>query len=135
MEFPVSAEHADVGAHVLQFAFCWVLTYYLVFVPLNLFPLSRASLAEYDDGRIQPRCGCFFRNFRQYENFHMLLWIMKDLAWNRLYLEVWYITLVPTVIMAADFMYLAATSGSEVGDNTRDCYFALYPFHIFFSFI
>ena len=85
--------------------------------------------AEYDDGQMQPRLP-IFKNFRQYENLHMLIWIGKDLAWITLNITMWFICFVPAILIAADFVYLSVTSIGEVGGNPSghvgyldlDCY-------------
>lgn len=48
----------------------------------------------------------------------MLFWIAKDLAWNRLNLTLWLSCMVPTLLIALDFIFIAATTRSE--DNAVD---------------
>lgn len=112
-EPPVSAAHADSSARVLEVALIWVCLYYLIILPFNLLPVSRASLSEYDDGTFTPRFACF-HNFRQYENLHMLFWIAKDLAWNRLQLTMWVLCVIPTVLLALDFIYISLSTPIDV---------------------
>ena len=69
--------------------------------------------AEYDESEMQPRLP-IFKNFRQYENLHMLIWIGKDLAWITLNIVFWFTCFVPAILIAADFIYLSATSAGEV---------------------
>ena len=87
--------------------------------------------AEYDDGQMQPRLP-IFKNFRQYENLHMLIWIGKDLAWITLNITMWFICFVPTILIAADFVYLSVTSIGEVAVNLKWIYFEIL-FAIAFS--
>jgi hypothetical protein len=117
-EMPIANECSNISALILAIAFVWLLAYYWVFLPLNLIYTSKASLLEYDDGQLRPRCSTF-RNFRQYENLHMLFWISKDLAWNRLNLSLWLVCLFPTIFISADLFIIALTSNSTV--RTRAC--------------
>ena len=112
-ELPVAVECSDISALILSAAFLWLLVYYVAFLPFNLIHSSKASLLEYDDGQMRPRCA-MFRNFRQYENLHMLFWISKDLAWNRSSLAWWLIFLFPTLFISADLLVIALTSNSTV---------------------
>eukprot|EP01034_Spumella_vulgaris_P021726 gene21726-27779_t len=45
------------------------------------------------------------QNWRQYEHVHTLCWLGKDLSWNELNPYFWVICLVPTVTIAADFIW------------------------------
>lgn len=116
-EAPIAVEASDHSAIILSVAFAWLLLYYVAFLPLNLIHSSKASLMEYDDGSMRPRCAVF-RNFRQYENLHMLFWISKDLAWNRSNLFWWLVCLFPTLFISADLLFIALTSNSAV----RECF-------------
>jgi hypothetical protein len=118
-EMPIANECSNISALILAIAFVWLLAYYWVFLPLNLIYTSKASLLEYDDGQLRPRCSTF-RNFRQYENLHMLFWISKDLAWNRLNLPLWLVCLFPTIFISADLFIIALTSNSTV--STCECH-------------
>lgn len=112
-EIPIANECSNLSAFILVIAFIWLLIYYTIFLPFNLIYSSKASLLEYDDGQLRPRCSAF-RHFRQYENLHMLVWIAKDLAWNRLNLPIWLIFFVATIYISADLMVTAVTSNSTV---------------------
>ncbi len=111
---PISIQHTYSSSKVLEVALMWCLVYYLIILPFRLLPCNKAALEEYDDGSLKPRFSCF-ETFRQYENLHMLFWIAKDLAWNRLNLLLWLFCLVPTVLLAIDFIIISATTKCEVG--------------------
>ena len=118
-EVPIATECSNMSAAILFIAFIWLLVYYLIFLPFNLIHASKASLQEYDDGQLRPRCSVF-RSFRQYENLHMLFWILKDLAWNRLQLNTWLLCLFPTLLISVDLLYIAASSSNNVvSENTH----------------
>jgi hypothetical protein len=108
-EIPIAVECSNISAFILSIAFVWLCVYYFIFLPMNLLHASKPALLEYDDGMLRPRCS-LFRNFRQYENLHMLFWISKDLAWNRLNLPMWLLCLVPTVAISADLLVISLTS-------------------------
>ena len=120
-ETPIGVESSDISALILSVAFAWLLLYYTVFLPCNLIHSSKASLAEYDDGIMRPRCGVF-RSFRQYENLHMLFWISKDLAWNRSNLFWWVVCLFPTLFISADLLLISLTSNSAVRAFDSKCF-------------
>jgi hypothetical protein len=106
-EPPLADIHTTQSARILEAALIYLLFYYLVVIPLNLLPVSAEAIAAYDDGQYKPRFK-YFRTFRQYENLHMLFWLAKDLAWNRTNIVMWFICLVPTVLVAADFLIISA---------------------------
>lgn len=112
-ELPIAVACSNMSAFILLVALIWLLLYYAIFLPFNLIHSSKASLLEYDDGQLRPRCS-IFRNFRQYENLHMLFWIFKDLAWNRQMLALWVLCLMPTLYISADLLVIAITSNSSV---------------------
>lgn len=112
-EYPIGIQHSNVSAIVLEVALAWLLFYYFIILPCNLMVCNKASLSEYDDNKLKPRLPCF-KNFRQYENLHMLFWIAKDLAWNRLNLTLWLICLVPTLLIAADFIWISSRTPTDV---------------------
>ena len=112
-EIPISIQHTNDSAVVLFAALIWESMYYCIILPCNLLPCPKPALIEYDDGSLQPRFSCF-KNFRQYENLHMLFWIAKDLAWNRLYFSLWLTFMIPTILIAADFIYISAKYAKHV---------------------
>lgn len=112
-EIPISVNHTYNSAIVLFSVLIWELFYYMIILPFNLLPCSKSALLEYDDGVMRPHFPCF-KNFRQYENLHMLFWIAKDLAWNRLQFKLWLCCVVPTILIAADFIYLSVKYCKQV---------------------
>ena len=114
----ISDLHTDQSAHMLEAALVWLAIYYLIILPFNLFPASPEAIAEYDDGEYTPRFS-YFKNYRQYENVHMLFWCAKDLAWNRNNTSMWFVFLWPTVLVAADFLYISAFHRNQVVDTVH----------------
>lgn len=77
--YPDSPELSDIHtaqcARILETALLWLAVYYLVILPFDLMPVKPEAVAEYDDGSLKPRFS-YFKNFRQYENSHMLFWLV-----------------------------------------------------------
>lgn len=115
-EPPISLQNTNDCGRMLEAALIWSLAYYFIILPCELIPCNKASLVEYDDGRLKPPIclSSFFKTFRRYENVHMLFWIAKDLAWNRESLVIWLLCLVPTLAIAVNFLWIAATTPSDV---------------------
>ena len=117
-EDPIAGRHTSTSCRLLAVATVWLLIYYCLLLPSNLLPISKAALEEYDNRCMKPRFLCF-KHFRQYENLHMLFWIIKDLSWSSEHLQAWGICLIPTILISADLIYLSATSTSSP-DYTAD---------------
>lgn len=67
--------------YIMMAALIWIGIYYFVLKPLNLMNEKTAKGEEYDTTGLQCRFSWFFKSWREYENFHILLWIGKDLSW------------------------------------------------------
>lgn len=48
----------------------------------------------------------YFKYWRQYEHAHTLCWLGKDLSWNQYNPYFWAICTLPTLVIAADFMWV-----------------------------
>ncbi len=46
------------------------------------------------------------QNWRQYEHAHTLCWLGKDLSWNQRVQSSWVLCLVPTILIAVDFIWV-----------------------------
>ena len=103
---PISDQHNDESARILESALIWLALYYLIVLPFNLMPINPSSVEEYDDGDMSSRFS-YFKNFRQYENVHMMFWLAKDLAWNRSNIGLWVGCLVPTIFVATDLAVIS----------------------------
>ena len=109
----VAERHNDESAYMLEAATVWLSIYYFVVVPTaGTITKDPKAISEYDDGEFRPRFS-YFKNFRQYENVHTLFWLAKDLAWNRNNISMWFVMLFPTVLVAADLLFV-----SIMGKNT-----------------
>lgn len=50
----------------------------------------------------------YFSTFRQYEHFHTLCWLGKDLCWNTNNKYLWFIFVIPTFVISGDFIRLCS---------------------------
>jgi len=101
----VIKQHAIQSGYMLACALLFLSVYYLIVLPFNLFPVNLAAISAYDDGQSIPRFPRYFKTFRQYENSHMLFWILKDWAWCTNRANLWILFLVPTVLIPCDILY------------------------------
>eukprot|EP01033_Poteriospumella_lacustris_P014852 gene14852-10620_t len=93
------------AAHVMEAAIAWILAFHLFLKPLGVFQSYDYANSPYDRPGLVPRFS-YFRHWRQYENAHTLCWLGKDLSWNRLAPVPWVLCLVPTLLIAADFVFV-----------------------------
>lgn len=107
MQTPLSDTNTNQSALILLFAVIYLAVYYAIIIPFDLMPAPQEAIEAYDDGYFRPRFS-YFRTFRQYENLHMFFWLSKDLCWNRNFIAMWFLCLVPTVLLAADFFFISA---------------------------
>lgn len=63
-----------------------------------------------------------WKDWREYEHIHTLAWLGKDYAWVRVWPSLWVLCLVPTILIAIDFIWttwktkVAATAVDAVVD-------------------
>eukprot|EP01040_Poterioochromonas_malhamensis_P012557 gene12557-13746_t len=91
-------------AIMFESAIAWILFYHIFLRPLGLMK------TEYNDPTMYFRNGLkcripYFHDWREYEHAHTLCWLGKDLSWNQLCQPPWIICLIPTVLIAADFIW------------------------------
>ena len=60
-----------------------------------MFSLDHDQFQKYIDAGLESRF-TYFETWRQYENFHIVFWIVKDYAWITGNKILWVIALVPT---------------------------------------
>lgn len=58
----------------------------------------------------------YFRNFRQYEQFHTFNWLGKDLCWNSNIAMPWSIFVFTTFVISADFVWMASKNNKIIVD-------------------
>jgi hypothetical protein len=84
---------------------------------INLTPNEKAEQL-YNETGLKSRFS-YFTTFRQYEHFHMLCWIGKDLCWNADIKVLWFIFVLPTFFISADFIYLSSKNPRMVIDTSH----------------
>lgn len=66
--------------------------------------------ADYDQSSYsRPGLVCrfsYFKYWRQYEHAHTFCWLGKDLSWNTYNPYTWVLCLIPTVLIAVDFIWV-----------------------------
>lgn len=67
--------------YIMMTALAWIGIYYLALKPLRIMNENTAKGDTYNTTGLECRFSWFFKSWREYENFHILLWIGKDLAW------------------------------------------------------
>jgi hypothetical protein len=60
--------------------------------------------ADYEYIGLRPRFS-YFEHWRQYEHVHTLFWLGKDFAWNAQNPVMWVIFVIPTILVALDFIW------------------------------
>jgi hypothetical protein len=105
---PVNEIRTNESKHILEATICWLGIYYMFLKPYDIF-LSDSVAEKYDDAGLHPRFS-YFKSWRQYENIHVLFWIGKDYAWLTCNKVLWIIFLIPTLLIALDFVFTTGTS-------------------------
>ena len=106
-EPPMMERRQSDAGYMMMVAILWLGIYYAVIKPLGYFPITDENRKEYDDTGLVCRYNLLFPTWRQYENIHILFWLGKDCAWNLLIPVMWIVFLIPTVLIACDFMVTA----------------------------
>jgi hypothetical protein len=61
-------------------------------------------------------------NIRKFENFHILLWLFKDLCWVTLSKTVGVFMIVPTLALAIYITYINRKDKAELAHNLAVCF-------------
>lgn len=102
-EQKVTPTHVVETRAIMTMALIWLGIYYFFLRPMRL--ISANIVRDIESNRQRPRLSMFFRTWRDYETIHIILWLGKDCAWCSQNLLMWYIFMVPTVLVAADFAW------------------------------
>ena len=62
------------------------------------------------------------KNTRKFENFHILLWLFKDLCWVTLSKTAGLFMIVPTLALAIYITYINRTDKAELAHNLAVCF-------------
>lgn len=104
------------AAHIMEAAIAWILFFHLCLKPFGVFQNYDYANSTYDRPGLVPRFS-YFRYWRQYENAHTLCWLGKDLSWNRLSAAPWVLCLVPTILIAVDFIFVTGNPKHRMLDD------------------
>ena len=94
------------ASHVFETAGALILLYHAVLRPCGLISYNKKKAHMYESAGLVCRFA-YFQTWRQYEHAHTLCWLGKDLSWNQDNFYTWVLCLIPTLLIAADFIYLS----------------------------
>ena len=106
---PVYDLRMEQGGIVLKASLVWLAVYYLFVKPFGpvLWPWLQPSLEseqEYDDTGLESHYKILgFKTWRELEHLHLFLWLAKDTFWNAMFMPMWILFAIPTVLLALDF--------------------------------
>jgi hypothetical protein len=61
-------------------------------------------------------------NIRKFENFHILLWLIKDLCWVTLSEKMGVFMIIPTISFAIYITWISRSDASELAHNLAVCF-------------
>eukprot|EP01041_Mallomonas_annulata_P003882 gene3882-7751_t len=120
-DYTVYESHSDECGYIMILAFIWLAIFYIIVLPLNLLPLSTAAKEAYDEMSLSSPYPYLFSTWREYENVHMILWLGKDCAWNHMNIIMWYIFLIPTLLVAVDYVLNSAQHKDMLIEMSHYC--------------
>eukprot|EP01041_Mallomonas_annulata_P009176 gene9176-19010_t len=106
--------YTNISGILMICALTWLCFFYLILTPLGLFlePNDTKSRGEL-------RCSVLFVTWTQYEGLHVLCWLGKDCAWNHMNIIMWYIFLIPTLLVAVDFVWTSLRKKHSVSEQVH----------------
>lgn len=106
-------------------ALVWVSAYYFILKPFRSAgicftrPSSPATGLEAPPQSFQYRFPWYFHSWEEYENIHTLFWLAKDTAWNWWIPSMLLVFLVPTFVLASDFVWVTLWSKRNLIDHSH----------------
>lgn len=94
---------APAAGHVFETAGAMIILYHIFLRPVGLIKYNQEKAKLYESAGLVSRFE-YFQTWRQYEHSHTLFWLGKDWSWNQLNPYSWIFFLIPTVLIAADFI-------------------------------
>ena len=93
------------AGYVLKLALVLSGVFVLIIKPLDILRPSEEAL-EYFNERAHRKAILppFVHSWRDYENTHIFFWLGKDTAWNSSVRSMWVIFVIPTLLIAGDFV-------------------------------
>lgn len=116
----LTVKRAQETSLIMLMALLWLGLYYFFLRPMRL--ISANIVRDIENNSQRPRLSVFFRTWRDYETIHVFLWLGKDYAWCSENLIMWYIFMVPTVLVAADFAWTSLwTKKASLIEKVNSC--------------
>lgn len=116
-EKPIYDARQIACSHIMEGALALLAIWYLVIKPLRLLPDADAKTTrKYNTCELIPSIP-YFKTWREYELFHIVLWLGKDYAWNVLNKPLWFIFTPFTLIASVDFIWTTAKEDHMIVDN------------------
>lgn len=105
---------------ILISAYCVALLYYIVLKwwPKNFIKNNDLVVMLYVRNGYSPYF-TFFENWKQYEFFHMVCWLTKDIGWCILNKYVWFVAVITVLIVSIDFIRYALNAKRCAMDLTH----------------
>jgi hypothetical protein len=103
---------------VFIIALIWVSAYYLLLKPFRAAGVC-TSKEPSSPQTFQHRFPWYFHSWEEYENIHTLFWLAKDTAWNWWIPSMLLIFLVPTFLLALDFVWVTLWSRGNLIDHSH----------------
>lgn len=93
------------AGYVLKLALVLSGVFVLFIKPLNILRPSEEALEYFNErAHRQSIFPPFVHSWRDYENTHIFFWLGKDTAWNASIRSMWVIFVIPTLLIAGDFV-------------------------------
>lgn len=114
-DYPVYPTYSEQAHDILISAACVLGVYYLIIRPFGLLKPSQEISDLYNENQLESPFPLLFPLYRDYENFHMVVWLGKDIAWNGSACEninninwsiMWNIFTIPTILIGIHFVIL-----------------------------
>lgn len=122
--YPVYAEHSMQANDILVAAACVLGVYYAIIRPFDLLKPSKTINDFYNEHGMESPFPLLFPLWRDYENFHIVVWLGKDIAWNGSFNNnnvnwnaMWNVFVIPTVLIGIHFVILTFTVKSMFIDH------------------
>ena len=111
--YPVYPLYSKQSHDILISAACVLAVYYLIIRPLDLLKPSKEISDLYNENKLLSPFPLIFPLWRDYENFHIVVWLGKDIAWNGSACDInvnwnvmWNIFTIPTILVGIHFVIL-----------------------------
>lgn len=103
---PIYEQRMLDARYIMLATIIWFIIYYSIIKPCKICYPTITSEAIYDNTGLTSRIPLLLRTWREYENIHIVFWLCKDYAWNILNPILWIIFVIPTLIIAFDFVFI-----------------------------